>query len=471
MKRSDLFFAAFLVPIDFLLIIAAGSAAYFLRFQTFADIRPIYYLIPFSTHITYVVLFALCTIPLFALNGLYSIGHYRIRNEVSKIFMASSTSMMFLIIVIFFSREFFQSRFIVLAGWVLMFLFVLLGRTVARLVKIVLFKNKIGTDHIILLGSPKYISKFSEYVKKSILSGYEILGEYSTLNDLAKQKILESKKGGKLNALFIVDPTFSRADLQHIYSFSSHAHISLYVAADSIGSTHFQLLTLAGMPFIEIRRTPLEGWGRILKRMMDIICASILFVLTLPIVFLVAVAIKLESPGPIFYKNERVGHQGKTFLTYKLRSMYIQYCTGKEYDPSGKTFEYELKLAKEKSERKGPVFKILHDPRRTRVGRFIERFSIDELPQLINVLRGEMSLVGPRPHMPIQVAHYADRHNQLFHIKPGLTGLAQVEGRSDLDFEDEARLDTYYIEHWSLFLDSIILLKTPFVVLTRKSHV
>ncbi len=471
MKRSDLFFAAFLVPLDFLLIIAAGSAAYFLRFQTFADIRPIYYLIPFSTHFTYVLLFALCALPLFALNGLYSIGHYRIRNEVSKIFMATSTSMMFLIIVIFFSREFFQSRFIVLAGWMLMFLFVLFGRTAARLAKILLFKNRIGTEHIILIGSGKYISKFSDYVSKSILSGYEILDTDSTLSDSLKQKILKFRKENVLNALFVVDPTLSKSELQQIYSFSSHSHIPLYVAADSIGSTHFQLSTLAGMPFIEIRKTPLEGWGRILKRMMDIICASILFILTLPVVFLVAVAIKIESPGPIFYKNERVGHQGKNFFAYKLRSMYIQYCTGKEYDPTGKTFEYELKLAQEKSERKGPVFKVLNDPRRTRVGRFIERFSIDELPQLINVVRGEMSLVGPRPHMPIQVAQYAKRHNQLFHIKPGLTGLAQVEGRSDLDFEDEARLDTYYIEHWSLFLDSIILLKTPFVVLTRKSHV
>lgn len=470
MKRSDLFFAAFLVPLDFILILAAGIAAYFLRFQTFADIRPIYYLIPFWTHITYVFLFALCSLLIFSLNGLYSIGHYRIRNEISKIFMATSTSMMFLIVIIFLSREFFQSRFIVLAGWILMFLFVSFGRVLARIVKQKLFKHNIGIDRIILIGSGKYVLKFKEYIKSQD-SGYEILTTCEHITNTEKLEFENYRKQGKLNALFIVDPTLSRGELQNIYSFCSLSHIPLYVAADHIGATHFYLFTFAGMPFIEIRKTPLEGWGRIIKRIADIICSSLLIVITFPLMVLAALAIKLESKGPLFYINERVGYQGKNFFLYKFRSMYLKDCTGSKYDPDGKALEYHLKLLNENNERKGPLLKIHNDPRRTKVGRFLEKYSIDELPQLVNVLRGEMSLVGPRPHIPFEVDRYEARHKHLFHIKPGITGLAQIEGRSDLDFEDEARLDMYYIEHWSLLIDFIILCKTPIVVLTRKSHV
>ena len=123
------------------------------------------------------------------------------------------------------------------------------------------------------------------------------------------------------------------------------------------------------------------------------------------------------------------------------------------------------------SQRKGPIFKVLNDPRQTRVGGFLERTSLDELPQLFNVLIGNMSLVGPRPHMPQEVAGYDTKHHQLFSVKPGITGLAQISGRSDLNFEDEARLDLMYVENWSPFFDFVILIKTPFAVLSRKSTV
>ena len=121
------------------------------------------------------------------------------------------------------------------------------------------------------------------------------------------------------------------------------------------------------------------------------------------------------------------------------------------------------------NERKGPLFKIKNDPRITRVGRFIRKTSLDELPQFFNVLRGEMSIVGPRPHEPEEVANYKKHHKKLLTIKPGITGMAQVSGRSDLIFEEEVRLDIYYIENWSLKLDLQIILKTPFIILSTKS--
>jgi len=128
----------------------------------------------------------------------------------------------------------------------------------------------------------------------------------------------------------------------------------------------------------------------------------------------------------------------------------------------------EAELIRTSSKKQGPVYKIMNDPRITRIGTFLRKYSIDELPQLFNVLFGTMSLVGPRPHQPREVAKYADHQRKVHLVRPGITGLAQISGRSDLDFQEEVRLDTYYIEHWGPWLDFVILLKTPLVVLFRK---
>ena len=149
--------------------------------------------------------------------------------------------------------------------------------------------------------------------------------------------------------------------------------------------------------------------------------------------------------------------------------MYQKYCTGVQFGAQGiEALQKEQELIKELSTKKGPVYKIANDPRVTPFGRFIRRWSLDEFPQFFNVLFGSMSLVGPRPHQPREVDKYKKHHKIVLAIKPGITGLAQISGRSDLSFEDEVRLDTFYIENWRLLLDFIILIKTPFVVLSRK---
>ena len=148
--------------------------------------------------------------------------------------------------------------------------------------------------------------------------------------------------------------------------------------------------------------------------------------------------------------------------------MYKKYCVGQQFPDHEHALEYEKKLIKERSEKTGPVYKIKNDPRVSPVGLFLRRTSIDELPQLFNVLAGQMSLVGPRPHQPREVEQYEKHHKRVLEIKPGLTGLPQISGRSDLSFEEEVKLDTYYIEQWSLKLDLIILLKTPFAVLGQR---
>jgi lipopolysaccharide/colanic/teichoic acid biosynthesis glycosyltransferase len=184
---------------------------------------------------------------------------------------------------------------------------------------------------------------------------------------------------------------------------------------------------------------------------------------------LTAICIMIETGWPIIYKNERVGQNGQKFFTYKFRSLYQKYCTGKQFGAEGeKALVTEEELIQKQNAKEGPIYKIKDDPRITPFGKFIRKWSLDELPQFFNVLKNEMSLVGPRPHQPREVEKYQKQHKIVLTIKPGVTGMAQISGRSNLNFEEEIRLDTFYIEHWSIILDIIILIKTPFAVIKNK---
>ena len=169
----------------------------------------------------------------------------------------------------------------------------------------------------------------------------------------------------------------------------------------------------------------------------------------------IALAIKVDSRGPVIFKQTRVGRAGKTFTNYKFRGMVAD-------------AERQLAKLKKYNEASGPVFKMKDDPRVTRVGRFIRKTSLDELPQIFNVVKGDMSLVGPRPPLPSEVKQYTREQRRRLTIKPGITGPWQVSGRSDISFDEWVRLDTYYIQNWSLLLDLTILLKTLGAVLTRR---
>ena len=169
---------------------------------------------------------------------------------------------------------------------------------------------------------------------------------------------------------------------------------------------------------MELKRTRLEGWGRIYKRVFDIVGSMLLFILTTPIMIIAALAILIETGLPIFFRNERVGEHGRVFDTLKFRTMYQKYCIGKQFPDHEHALAYEKNLIKERNEKAGPVYKIKNDPRVTRAGRFLRRTSIDELPQLFNVLGGKMTLVGPRPHQPREVEEYEKHHKRVLEIKP-----------------------------------------------------
>lgn len=470
MKRSDLFFASALIPIDFAMVILAGLVSYFLRFQTFADIRPVFYEIPFEQYLQYLVIVSVIHVLVFGLSGLYAIGAYRIKFEIPKIIAASSASIMAIIVLIFFRQELFTSRFIVLAFWLISILFVSAARVLIRIVRYNLLTRGIGAHRVIVIGTGHEAATITETLRKLPGLGLLVAKTIPRFDRNETQALLTTVQKNDIDEIIVADSHISHENLLAILEFADVAHINVRYTADIIGAKNLEVTTLGGIPIVEIKRTQLDGWGRIWKRTFDAIVSLMLIILLSPVMLLVAIAVRLDSKGPVLYRNIRVGPKGN-FNVYKFRSMFIEYCVGPQYDPTGKAEKHELDLAAEKSERKGPVFKVLNDPRRTRVGRFMERTSLDELPQLFNVLIGNMSLVGPRPHMPVQVAQYAAHHHKVFGIKPGVTGLAQISGRSDLDFDDEVKLDVYYMENWSPLLDLAILIKTPWSVLTRKSAI
>jgi exopolysaccharide biosynthesis polyprenyl glycosylphosphotransferase len=465
MKKSDLFFSVILVPLDFLMIVAAGLSAYYLRFSELStDIRPVIFSLPVGEYISIVLILATVWLIIFSFSGLYNIRELgSLKVELKKVIMGCSLGLVAVVIFIFFYRELFSSRFIVLVGWAFAILYVGVGRILVTLIRRLLFRNGQGIHSVVVVGESQTADHLvREFARRPGL-GFVIVKRLSDFS-LESAKELEALLAVReVDEILQADPTLSKSDRLRLYDFADEHHLVYKYAADLLETKvlRVEVDELAGIPIVEVKKTPLDGWGRVAKRIGDIIGSIFLIVVTSPIMLLVIIAIKLDSRGPIFFSRldddsplYRIGQGGKKFRYLKFRSMV----------PRMNSLRYS-ELADRNVRSDGPMVKIKDDPRVTRVGKFIRRFSFDELPELFLVLVGTMSLVGPRPHLPEEVAKYEGRHKKVLTIKPGITGYAQVSGRSDLSFEDEVRLDIYYIENWAIVSDIIILLKTPLAVL------
>ena len=478
MKKSALFFSFLLIPLDFIMIILAGISAYHIRFAQFTvGIRPVVFNLPFSNYFKVLLIIAVLWLIIFALSGLYSIKNARkIIKEFYKVILACSTGLMLIVILIFIRRELFDSRFIVLAGWIFAIFYISFARALVRWIQRVLFKYDIGVHKIILIGDTKttedLVNKFT-YPKDL---GYKIEKRLYDFSIETAQKLKKFLETNEIDEIIQSDPNLTKAEILRIYDFADEHHITYKYVADLLGTKIFksEVMEVFGIPIVEIKRTSLEGWGRIMKRVFDIVVSFLLIVFFSPLLLLIAIIIKLDSHGDIFYLDYRSGQYNKKFLFYKFRSLVSHLCDGEGPSATKEGNKILNKLVvdqKTNTRFNDPVHKIKDDPRVTRIGRFIRRWSIDELPQLFNVFKGDISLVGPRPHTTMETAQYETRHKKVFTIKPGMTGLAQISGRSDLSFEEEIKLDTYYIENWSLLLDLSILLRTPLAVIKKRKAI
>jgi exopolysaccharide biosynthesis polyprenyl glycosylphosphotransferase len=463
-----------LVLTDILLINIAFALSYYVRYelQWIRAVAEAYY-VPFSDYVP--VSFALTVILLivFKAEGLYD----RRRgsswlDDAYTVFAGTLIGIAIMIFIFFLYRANFYSRLIFFYAVLLIGTFLSLSRLVERQIAGYLRRRGVGVDRVLIVGA----GVVGRAIMRSILAqpelGYRPAGfvdddPKKQENDIGPFKAL----GGTANLGSILTneaidqvivslPWMSHRKVLGIIADSERRGVRARFVPDLLQMSLSQVDTevMDGIPLIGMKEPSLRGWKIALKRFMDIAFSSILLVLLSPLLLLIAISIKLDSTGPVFFKQTRLGRGAKPFSCYKFRSM------------SADAEEVRPHLA-HMNETRGPIFKIKDDPRTTSVGRALRRFSLDELPQLANVFRGDMSMVGPRPPLPAEVEDYEDWHHDRLRIPTGITGLWQVMGRSDLTFDEMVMLDLYYAENWSLWLDLKILLRTvPTVLFGRGAY-
>ena len=451
--RSPLFYNVLKVPFDWVMLLLAGIFVYWLRFNVLANYRPVVFEISFSSYFLILVVLSFVWVGLFALSGLYQLKkRLHFSKEALKVFWVSSIGILIVLLISFFQREMMPSRFIIVALWFFSIVFVCLGRIIIHYLQNKQFQKRKGLEPIVIIGKSKTAKILASEIEKNPGYGYRIIDSLDSVSELRKKW---SERGMEISQVIQADPDIETSQLKDLVDFCVERQIVFRYIPSLAGviTPKVELDFLGGFPIVEVKETVLEGWGRIAKGFFDFIVAVILAIILSPVFLIIPVIIKLDSQGPYFICLTRIGERGRPFRLWKFRSMIKN------------AHLMKAQLAKFNERSDGPLFKMKNDPRITRFGRILRRTSLDELPQIFNVLRGEMSLVGPRPHEPEEVAQYQIWHRKLLNIKPGITGLAQISGRSDLSFEEEVRLDLYYLQNWSFLFDIEILIKTIPVVL------
>lgn len=474
MKRFEIFFGLIKIPTDLIMTVLGFFAAYRLRLIT-APIEGIAKPIDYSTlptlneylHFSFPAAIALIIV--FAIGHMYTLKSTQgLSKEIGRSIVLVLVWIMLLITYFFFTRTFPFSRLAILYSWFITLLFLIFGRSVIYLIRNLFLNIDIGKRRLLFIGNNSLTKEIA--LKLSGNPGYKIIGAVGKHNKKDEVKILGTIenlerviKKNKIDDIIQTELNLAETENENILELCDIYHINYRFVPDLIEMrrTNISTETLGSIPIISLLPTPLDGWGKVLKRGIDVIGSTFGMIVLSPVFLLTAIAIKLDSKGPIFFSKldngkptKRVGQRGKLFKFYKFRSM----------QPNTDKLRYST-LAQQNTRKNSPLVKIKNDPRITSVGRFIRKYSIDELPQLWSVLIGDLSLVGPRPHLPEEVAKYEKHHHFVLTIKPGLTGLAQISGRSDLDFEEEVKLDRYYIENWSVWQDFRIIFKTISVVL------
>lgn len=490
MKKHEIIFSLAKVPLDFIIVFCSFLIAKTLRessnFLSWLHL-PVQ-VINDASLLKFAFIWSLLYVVVFSIHGLYNlkITSSKIK-EFLDIILYSFYWFIFFSVLVYFSKWFFYNtdipRLIILLSVIFTIIGVIIERIILnKLQNILLNTGFISKRKVILINNK------SDDIIKDILdditeaSIYEIIGyinqkeiKNTKLEYLGRESdIMQIIKKRAIDEILFIDSDFESKELYNIWDFSRIYGMRYRYITNSfdVTKTNTTISLLNKIPVIEIKNTSLDAWWRVIKRCIDIIWSIIGIIFCIPLFLLIWILIKLEDPaGPIIYKNLRVWQNGKKFHLFKFRYLKWEYCIKDSYGVDAskdEALKFEEKLIKERSTRHGPLYKIKDDPRKTHIGKFIEKYSIDELPQLFNVLLGNMSLVWPRPHQPREVEKYEIHQKRVLTIKPGITGLAQVNGRENNTFENEVSLDIFYIENWTFLLDVKIFLKTFAIILHRK---
>lgn len=484
MKKHEITFSIIKVPLDFLTVILSFFLAKELRQAT--DLIPWVHLPPqtisSSALFDFAIFGAALCVWVFAIHWLYSIKmtHSKLKEFLDIIWYSLYFFMFFALFAylgngIVYTEEI--PRLIILFATIIATIFIILQRLCINTVQSFLISKWVIKKRNLLIISNKKQEK-----SNAILSDIQQAKIYKVLWYINQHKIpwqktpylwwvkdfLKLLRAWDVDEILLIDSDFSKKELYEIWDESRifgirYRYITNYFDITSANTT---LSLINSIPVIEIKNTSLENWWRVWKRIFDMIFSLIFLLFALPIMLLIALAIKIEEPkAPVIFRNKRVGLKGKSFYLYKFRYLKKEFCTD-EWQKAA--LDFEEKLIAERSERDGPLYKIKNDPRKTKVWNIIEKYSLDELPQLFNVILWNMSLVWPRPHQPREVEKYKVSQKRVLTIKPWITGMGQINGRDKNTFDKEVKLDIFYIENWSLLLDLKILVKTFPTLLHRK---
>ncbi|HKR00515.1 MAG TPA: sugar transferase [Pyrinomonadaceae bacterium] len=439
---------------------------------------------PYGALLPFVLLIRLLT--------LYYLDLYRLRGEFSfvedgvRVFKATAIGSLLIVAATFLYRGGFEYRafsyargvfvldfFLALAAFGLVRLLVRTAQTFAR-------RRDVNLIPTLVVGRGAEAALCIREMRERPSLGYRVIGvvENGVIDETVPsefegvpvvsdiQGLPEAIRESRANEVIITDPRVSGDSLFDVMMRVGRRRGVEFRIAPSLFNClprKTEIDQIGALPMIRLFREPLSGGARVVKRASDILIASVALALLSPFWLVIAVLIKLDSRGPVFYKQERVGMDGRIFLFYKFRTMRVNADDAAHREYQQKYIAGQAEATMVEGER--PAYKLVKDARITRIGGWLRRLSLDELPQLLNILRGDMSVVGPRPPIPYEVEAYQLWHRKRLDMKPGLTGLWQVSGRNRLPFDEMVRLDLFYIENWSLLLDLKILLRTLPVML------
>jgi exopolysaccharide biosynthesis polyprenyl glycosylphosphotransferase len=459
---------------DALAIALAFTVAYILRVTL--SHRALSVQVHAHTYIWIVVSLLPFWLLIFALLGLYNARiHERRFSELGRLMVGSFIGILFVIGYAYVSdRVIFPARLVTLYAFGLAFFFTLLFRTFARGLRRELFSYGLGINNVLLVGDTSVTHELVRSLSNTKLTGYRVIGvvggvKHPLHKDFAARVFANfaaalKALGERTPHTIVQTELYADAERNNeILSYAQENHIAYrFVPGNSelfVGNIQVDLFQ--AVPVIAVHQTALVGWGRVVKRLTDLLLGGLMLIVASPFMLLIALAERL-SGGPVFFRQERLTRFNTPVRIFKFRTHSMAYNGLSPEEAFVKMNRPDL--LKEYREH---ADSLPHDPRVSRLGHFLRNTKLDELPQLINVVRGDLSLVGPRAIIRAEMDQY-DKKNLILSVKSGLTGLAQISGRADISFEERRKLDLYYVQNWSFWNDMVILVKTVWIVLRRK---
>lgn len=466
-NNASLFYSLILLFGDFLALVAAFAAAYLLRFRFLDDGKVA--AVSGETFIYAIISILPLWLLVHAFIGLYRQEVYEKRFvEMGRLFVGAFIGTLMVVSYDFLVEgELLPGRLVPLYAFGLGYLFLVIFRNLARGTRHMLYRYGVGVSNILIIGDTPVSEELANIAGDTRHSGLRIAGVVGLKisKHLAFPTLgvaVSELQGIPIHGIIQTELYRDQAKNNAILRYAQENHISYrFVPGNSdlfVGNIAVELF--AGQPVIAVHQTALIGWGRVVKRLFDLSATLLGMVIALPLMVIVAVCLKISDPkGSVMFRQTRLTRFNREFKVFKFRTQYQKYdgTTPEEaFTMMGKP-----EMAK-KYRANGDYLK--KDPRITKVGKFLRATSLDELPQLLNVLKGDISLVGPRALVPQELNAFEKKHS-ILSVKSGLTGLAQISGRRDIDFEERRKLDVYYVQNWSFWLDISILLRTIRVVI------